>query len=78
MEKLIDVLKEIRPEFDFESSNNFIDDGMLDSFDIINLVSTLDEMHSISIDGSDIIPENFNNFEAIKKLLERYGVEFEF
>lgn len=75
MKELLCILKEIRPEFDFENSSDFIEDGMLDSFDTITLVSDLDEAYSISIDGSDILPENFNSLNAIKRLLEKYGAK---
>ncbi len=75
MKTLEEVLKEIRPEFDFTRSQDFIEDGMLDSFDVVTLVSELDKLHSISIDGVDILPENFRNLNAIRKLLERYGVK---
>ncbi len=75
MRTLEEILKEIRPEFDFTTSDDFIADGMLDSFDMVTLVSELDKTHSISIDGVDILPENFRNLAAIRTLLERYGVK---
>ena len=74
MDKILNILSEIRPEFDFKSSENFILDGMLDSFDIITLVSLLDEIFNISIDGLDIIPENFENLDTIKKLIIKNGI----
>ncbi len=74
MEKLITVLKEIRPEFDFQESRDFIADGMLDSLDIINLVSALDEDYRISIGGTEIVPENFRSLESIAALLRLHQV----
>ena len=74
MKGIIDILEEIRPEFDFTKEKNFIDNGMLDSFDIISLVADLDKSFSISILGTDIIPENFNNLNDIALLLEKYGI----
>lgn len=71
--KILNILAEIRPEFDFTTSENFILDGMLDSFDIVTLVSTLDNEFSISIDGIDIIPENFANIDKIVMLLQKNG-----
>jgi acyl carrier protein len=68
-----DILKGIRPEFDFAPSNNFVDDGMLDSYDIVTLVSDLDKTYGISISGLDIVPENFQNIASIQKLLQKYG-----
>ncbi|HMK84767.1 MAG TPA: acyl carrier protein [Steroidobacteraceae bacterium] len=68
------LLREIRPESDFEASRDFLSDGMLDSFDMVALVAALDEACGISIDGADILPEHFQNLEAIAGLLRRYGV----
>ena len=69
MKRVADILKEIRPEFDFTTSNDFVVDGMLDSFDMLMLVSALDKTYSISIEGAEIIPENFKSLESIKALL---------
>lgn len=70
-QQIIEILKEIRPEFEFEGVENFFDEGMLDSFDLMTLVSTLDERFSIKIDGTDILPENFANVDAIEALVQR-------
>lgn len=75
-EKIIEILTELRPEFDFDEEGvNFIEEGMLDSFDVVNLVDELDSTYGISIDGVDIIPENFVSVEAIIKLLIKSGVK---
>lgn len=73
MNSLAELLKEIRPEADFTASQDFMADGMLDSFDMITLVATLDERFRISINGVDIVPEHFRNLETIAALLLRYG-----
>ena len=73
MRTIEQLLKEIRPEFDFTSSEDFIADGMMDSFDVITLVADLDKTHGISIAGVDIVPENFQNIASIEKLLRKYG-----
>jgi len=76
MEKtIIAILNELRPEFDFSESVNFIEEGMLDSFDVINLVNTLDNEFGISIDGSDILPKNFSSVDGIIELLKKNGVK---
>lgn len=72
METIVALLAEIRPEFDFSNADDFIAMGMLDSFDIITLVAALDEAYAISINGTDIIPENFSSFESISNLLGKY------
>ena len=74
-EKIISILSELRPEFDFNESLNFIEEGMLDSFDIINLVTTIDSEFGISIDGMDVLPDNFSSVERIEALLKKNGVE---
>ena len=73
--KIISILSELRPEFDFNEPLNFIEEGMLDSFDIINLVTALDSEFSISIDGLDVLPDNFSSVERIEALLKKNGVE---
>lgn len=73
MEKIMEILKEIRPEFDFSTSEDFIEDGYLDSFDLVTLVSELDSTFGISIDGLDIIPENFVTAEAIVNVVVKNG-----
>jgi len=74
MKSLAEILKEIRPEFNFSTSTDFMADGMLDSFDMITLVATLDKTHGISIQGVDIVPEHFKNLQAIDALLRKYGI----
>jgi acyl carrier protein len=72
-EKILEILNGIRSEFDFSENVNFIEAGMLDSFDVVSLVTELDEEFKISIEGTDILPENFSTLEAIFNLLKKYG-----
>jgi acyl carrier protein len=75
-EQIIKILTELRPEFDFNQEGaDFIEEGMLDSFDMVNLVSELDSTYGISIDGVDILPENFATVEAIENLLKKNGAK---
>lgn len=74
-EQIIKILTELRPEFDFNQEVDFIEEGMLDSFDIVSLVSELDATYGISIDGMDILPENFASVESIEKLLIKNGAK---
>jgi acyl carrier protein len=75
MKSLPEILKEIRPEFDFTASSDFMADGMLDSFDMVTLVATLDKTYGISIRGTDIVPENFQNLKTIEALLRQSGAQ---
>lgn len=72
--KILKILSEIQPEFDFNQDVNFIEEGMIDSFDMVTLVTTLDEEFGVSIDGADIVPENFFSLKAIVSLLKKKGV----
>ena len=56
-------------------SLDFIEEGMLDSFDVINLVTALDREFGISIDGTDVLPDNFSSVENIEALLRKNGVK---
>jgi acyl carrier protein len=71
MKSVVEILKEIRPEFDFAPVDDFIAQGMLDSFDMVTLVSALDKNYGISILGTDIVPENFQNLQTIEALVNK-------
>jgi acyl carrier protein len=71
--KILYLLTRIRPEFDFRAAADFIEEGMLDSFDMITLVEELDREYGISIDGIDIVPENFASVGAILAVLLKNG-----
>jgi|TARA_B110000259_G_C14023969_1_gene404015 acyl carrier protein len=74
-EKVIEILAELRPEFDFNKEiTGFTAKGMLDSFDIISIVSDIEDSFDISIDGSHILPENFDSVEAILNLINKNKV----
>ena len=72
-DRILKILTELRPEFDFTQDVYFIEEGMLDSFDVINLVSELDSAFGVSIDGMDILPENFASIGSIERLLRKNG-----
>lgn len=71
MDKIIEILNGIRPEFDFSQDVNYMEEGYLDSFDIVTLVTELEDNFDITINGEDILPENFSSKEAISALVER-------
>ena len=68
---IIKLLQEIRPEFDFLASEHYVEDGLLDSLDIITLVATLEAKFEVLISGTDILPENFASTHAIELLVSR-------
>lgn len=75
MNKIVSILAGLRPEFDFTEEADFIKEGMLDSFDVVNLVVELEEEYGISVDGLDILPENFSSVEKIEALIRKNGAQ---
>ena len=69
--EILVILSEIRAEFDFNTADSFIEAGMLDSFDVVTLVTMLDDKFGISIDGVDVVPSNFESLESIELLVKR-------
>ena len=72
-EQIMSMLYELRPEFDFADSEDFVMDGLLDSFDIISLVSMLEEKYECKVDGLDIVPENFSSVDSIITMVKKSG-----
>lgn len=64
-EKIMEILKDVRPDVDFENEKALVDDEIIESFDVISIVTTLMDEFDIFIDADDIEPENFNSFEEI-------------
>ncbi|MDR0489761.1 MAG: acyl carrier protein [Oscillospiraceae bacterium] len=71
MEKLMKILREACPGVDFENEKALVDDGILDSMDIITIVSEIIDVFSLELNVEDIIPENFNSVEAMMELIKR-------
>lgn len=74
-DSIIDILSKLRPEFDFTSDVDFIEEGMLDSFDVVSLVDELENHFDIRIDGLDVVPEYFSSVDGIIHLLKKNGAE---
>ncbi len=71
MEELMEILKGMRPDVDFEKETGLITDGILDSFDVISLVSELNDTFDIEIGSGDMVPANFNSAAAIYEMVKR-------
>ncbi len=71
MEKVLEILEELRPDVDFENEDSLVDGGVLDSFDIVALVGELNDEFDIEIKPSDLVPANFNSAKAINALVEK-------
>jgi acyl carrier protein len=71
IDKLLAILTNLHPETDFLSHNALIDDGVLDSFDIVTIVADVDEAYGVTIPAAEIAPENFNSAQALFELIGR-------
>lgn len=69
-DKILKIMKDVRPNIDFENEKALIDDELLESFDIISIVTELMEEFDIYIDADDIEPENLNSLDAVCELVE--------
>ena len=75
MEQLIAILSGLHPEVDFETTEDLIDDGILDSLDIVSIVSSVYSEFDVTIPPEEIIPENFNSATALMELITRLDEE---
>lgn len=71
MDKLLEILKNIRPDVDFENETELIDDGILDSFDVVSIISDIDDEFGVQIRINELEPENFNSVESIWALIQK-------
>ena len=71
MEQLLEILKEMNDTIDYESEKALIDGEIIDSLDLMELISEMEEAFDITIEMEDIIPENFNSAEAMWELITR-------
>lgn len=71
MEKLMEILQELHEDIDFGTHEGLIDEGVLDSFDIVTLVAEIDSEYGVTIPVEELTPENFNSAQAILNLIQR-------
>ncbi|MEF9967762.1 MAG: acyl carrier protein [Longicatena sp.] len=70
MEKLLEILEEINPDVDFKNCTTLIDDGLLDSLSILQIVSEISDEFDIEVSAPDIVPENFNSAAALWSMIQ--------
>lgn len=75
MEKLIEILTSLHPDVDFEANDALVDDGILDSLDIVTLVTEINAEFDVTIPAEEIVPENFNSAAALMELITRLDEE---
>ena len=71
MEELLELLKDVRDDVDFENCEALVDDGVLASFDILQIISAINETFDVEIPATSIIPKNFNSAKAMYALIEK-------
>lgn len=71
MDKLLKILSNMHPEVDFEIQENLVSDKILDSFDIVTLITEITEVFDVTIRARDIVPENFNSARALYELIQK-------
>ena len=74
-EQIMKILKGVRSDVDFENETALIDNGVLDSFDIISIVGELNDAFGVEINVDDLLPENFNNVAAMVELIGKLQEE---
>lgn len=75
MDSLLEILQDLHPEVDFETCDTLVDDKIIDSFDIVSIISEINEEFDVVIPAEEIIPENFNSAEALYDLIQRLADE---
>ena len=68
---MLTILRDMHPDVDFETQEHLIDDMILDSLDIVSLISEISEEFDVTITAKDIIPANFNSAKALYELIQR-------
>lgn len=71
MEKLLEILSSLHPDVDFESCKNLVDGKILDSFDIVTIISEVADAFDVTISAKYILPENFNSADALYALIQK-------
>lgn len=71
MDELIELLNEVNEDVDYAASTSLIDDGLLDSFDILQIVAELNDHYDITIPAEEVIPQNFNSAAAMLSMVKR-------
>lgn len=69
-ERILNIMKEIKPTKDLENVTNIVEGGYIDSFELMSLITTLSDQFGIDITIDEITPENFNSVDAISKMVD--------
>ena len=69
--QVLEILKDIQPLYEFEDGIDFVEEGYLDSFEVVTLISQLEESFSVTISALEFLPENFASVQAICALVNK-------
>ena len=75
MEQLIQILLNVTPNIDYQKETHLVDDGLIDSLDIVSMISELSDAYGITIPSEEITPENFNSAQSILAMVNRLQEE---
>ncbi len=71
MDELLELLQDVRDDVDFETCETLVDDKILASFDILQIIAAIDETFGVEIPATSIIPKNFNSAKAMYSMIEK-------
>ncbi len=71
MDELMQILNDLHPDIDFTTAENLIEEGLLDSFDIVSIIAEINEVFGVAIPAEEIVPENFHSAKTLLSLIER-------
>lgn len=74
-EQILELLQELHEDVDFDREEALVDDKVLDSFDLVTLVTELAETFDVEITARDFVAENFNSLECLTDMIERLTEE---
>lgn len=75
MNELLEVLKRALPKVDWETNQLLVDDGIIDSMDVVSVISEITDAYDIEIPSEEMEPENFNSVKAIYEMIQRLKEE---
>ncbi|MBQ7173439.1 MAG: acyl carrier protein [Clostridia bacterium] len=75
MEKLLEILSSLHPDVDFSNAGDLIEEGVLDSLDIVTLITEVNNTFDVQIPAEEVIPENFSSAETIWALIQKLDEE---
>ncbi len=75
MDELMEVLRRALPKVNWETDQALVDDGIIDSMDVVSVISEITDEYDIEIPSEEMEPENFNSVQAIYEMIQRLTEE---